>query len=86
MWSPPNLSRYAPASTIASIASPTTPAAGTTQESVRSRSACAGSRVAMSTERSGLVSVGIGFMATRATSGSPVVIPPSSPPERLVSR
>ena len=86
MWSPPNLSRYAPASTIASIASPTTPAAGTTQESVRSRSAWAGSRVATSTERSGLVSVGSGFIAQRTISGSPVVIPPSRPPERLVSR
>src|SRR3954451_18181650 len=69
MWSPPNLSRNAPASTMASIASPTTPAAGTTQESVRSRSAWAGSRVAMSTERSGLVSVGVGFMAPRAARG-----------------
>ena len=28
----------------------------------------------------------IGFIATRATSGSPVVIPPSRPPERFVSR
>ena len=28
----------------------------------------------------------IGFMATRATSGSPVVMPPSIPPERFVSR
>ena len=53
---------------------------------MRSRSACAGSLVAMSTERSGLVSVGIGFMATRATSGSPVVMPPSMPPLRFVSR
>ena len=34
-------------------------------ESVRSRSAWAGSRVAMSTERSGLVSVGSGFIAPR---------------------
>ena len=56
------------------------------QESVRSRSAWAGSRVAMSTERSGLVSVGSGFIAQRTISGSPVVMPPSMPPERLVSR
>src|SRR3954465_9404606 len=54
MWSPPNFSRYAPARTKATIASPTTPAAGTTAESVRSRSAWAGSRGAMSTERGGL--------------------------------
>ena len=53
---------------------------------MRSRSASAGSRVAMSTERSGLVSVGSGFIAQRTTSGSPVDMPPSTPPERLVSR
>src|SRR5437763_1585332 len=69
MWSPPNLARYASASTKATIASPTTPAAGTVQESVRSRSASAGSCVAMSTERSGLVSVGRGFIAPRTHRG-----------------
>jgi hypothetical protein len=53
---------------------------------VRSRNACAGSRVARSTERSGLVSVGSGLQPQRTTSGSPVVIPPSMPPEWLVSR
>ena len=53
---------------------------------MRSRSAWAGSFVSMSTERSGLVSVGSGFMAPRTISGSPVVMPPSSPPARLVSR
>ncbi len=51
------------ASTSATIASPTTAPAGTVQESVRSRSACAGSLVSVSTVRSGLVSVGIGFIA-----------------------
>ena len=71
---------------VAAIAVPTTPAAGTVQESVRSRSAWAGSWVAMSTERRGLVSVGSGFMAQRTTIGSPVVMPPSIPPERFVSR
>src|SRR5919106_907548 len=76
MWSPPNFCRYAPASTIASIASPTTPAAGTTTESVRSRSAWAGSRVAMSTERSGFVSVGSGLIPARITHRSPVVKAP----------
>ena len=53
---------------------------------VRSRSASAGSWVAVSTERRGWVSVGSGFIAQRTISGSPVVIPPSRPPERLVSR
>ena len=65
---------------------PTTPAAGTVQESVRSRSAWAGSLVSVSTERSGLVSVGSGFIAPTTTTGSPVVMPPSMPPARLVSR
>ena len=46
------------------------------------RAAC----VAMSTERSGLVSVGSGFIAARATSGSPFVMPPSRPPAWFVSR
>ena len=61
-------------------------AAGTVHESVRSRSACAGSFVSVSTERSGFVSVGSGFIAPTTTTGSPVVIPPSMPPARLVSR
>ena len=64
----------------------TTPAAGTVHESVRSRSAWAGSFVARSTDRSGFVSVGSGFIAPRTTTGSPVVMPPSMPPARLVSR
>ena len=45
---------------------------GTVQESVRSRSAWAGSCVSVSTERSGLVSVGSGFIAPRTISGLPV--------------
>ena len=53
---------------------------------MRSRSASAGSLDSMSTERSGLVSVGSGFIATRATIGAPVVMPPSMPPARFVSR
>ena len=40
----------------------------------------------MSTLRSGLVSVGSGFIAALTTSGPPVVMPPSRPPARLVSR
>ena len=43
-------------------------------------------RIGTSIERSGLVSVGSGFIATRQTSGSPLVMPPSTPPARLVSR
>src|SRR5437899_2969401 len=50
MWSPPNFSRQASPTTSATIASATTAAAGTVQESVRSRSACAGSLVSVSTE------------------------------------
>ncbi len=55
MLSPPNFWRSASASTSATIASPTTPAAGTTVESMRSRSAWAGSLVSVLTERNGLV-------------------------------
>ena len=40
---------------------------GTVQESVRSRSASAGCLVSVSTERSGFVSVGSGFIAARTT-------------------
>jgi hypothetical protein len=40
----------------------------------------------VSTERSGFVSVGSGFMAPITTSVLPVVMPPSIPPERFVSR
>ena len=36
--------------------------------------------------RTPLRSVGIGFIATRATSGSPVVMPPSRPPAWFVAR
>ena len=36
--------------------------------------------------RSGLVRVEIGLIAARTTSGWPLVIPPSRPPARLVSR
>ena len=42
--------------------------------------------VSVSTERSGLVRVEIGFSAPRTTSGSPFDIPPSTPPARFVSR
>src|ERR1700742_2857895 len=86
MWSPPNFSLYARARVRQTIASPTAAAAGTTVESVRSRSAWAGWWVSVSTERSGLVSVEIGLIAARTESGWPFVIPPSSPPARFVLR
>ena len=53
---------------------------------MRSRSACAGSLVSVSTERSGLVRVEIGLIAARTESGRPLVMPPSRPPAWLVSR
>ena len=63
-----------------------TPSAGTAVTSDRSLWALAGSPVARSTVGSGDISVEIGFIATRTTTGSPVVIPPSSPPALLVGR
>ena len=42
--------------------------------------------VSVSTERSGLVKVEIGLIAARTERGSPLVIPPSSPPAWFVSR
>src|SRR4029079_17720854 len=62
MKSPPNFSSSASASTIATIASPTTAAAGTAQTSLRSTVAGLSVMVVKSTERSGFISVEIGFM------------------------
>src|SRR5207245_2697758 len=84
--SPPNFSSSACASTSAIIASAMTPMAGTAVTSERSDCAWAGPPVFRSTVRSGAISVEIGFIATRATRGSPVVMPPSVPPARLVAR
>src|SRR5204862_40456 len=84
--SPPNFSSSACASTRAIIASAMTPMAGTAVTSDRSDCAWAGPPVFRSTVRSGAISVEIGFIATRATNGSPVVMPPSVPPARLVAR
>src|SRR4029077_172199 len=78
--SPPNFSRKASTRTIAIMASPTTPAAGTAQTSLRSTTASTDSRVSRSTERRGFRRVEIGFMAARTTTGWPLVTPPSSPP------
>src|ERR1700709_385847 len=72
MWSPPNFSREQRARGRATIASPTTAAAGTTVESVRSRSAWAGCLVSVSTERSGLVRVEIGLITAPTARRGPV--------------
>jgi len=48
--------------------------------------ATASSPVAMSTVASARGTVEIGFMAARTRSGWPLVMPPSSPPARLVER
>src|SRR6266513_1645541 len=63
-----------------------TPIAGTAVTSERSDCAWAGAPVFKSTVLSGDISVEIGFIATRSTSGSPVVMPPSVPPARFVAR
>src|SRR6478672_8355280 len=80
--SPPNFSSTASASTSATIASATIPAAGTAQTSERWWWATASSPVATSTVRSARGTVAIGFMAARTRSTSPVDMPPSVPPER----
>src|SRR5207247_2055767 len=84
--SPPNFSSSACASTRAIIASAMTPMAATAVTSDRSDCAWAGPPVFRSTVRSGAISVEIGFIATRATRGSPVLMPPSVPPARFVAR
>src|SRR4051794_1811159 len=84
--SPPNFSSVASASTSATIASATTPAAGTAHTSERWLIAFAGSPVATSTVSSALGTVEIGFIAARTRSTSPVVMPPSVPPDRDVRR
>src|SRR6201995_1025276 len=84
--SPPNFSSAARASTSATIVSTTTPAAGTAQTSERWLIATASSPVVMSTVASARGTVEIGFIAARTRSGSPLVLPPSSPPARVVER
>ena len=81
--SPPNLRVASSASTSATIVSATTPMAGTAVTSVRSLNDTVSSLVAVSTVLSvGRLSVASGFMAARATSTSPVEMPPSMPPAR----
>ena len=67
--------------------SATTPDAGRAVTSVRSLNDTVSSFVSTSTvRRTGRFSVDSGFIATRATSKLPVVIPPSMPPARLDPR
>ena len=68
------------------MASATTPAAGTAHTSERWWWARAGSPVATSTVCSERGTVAIGFMAARTRNRSPVDIPPSMPPARLLTR
>src|SRR5918996_3355617 len=82
--SPPNFSSAARASSHATAASATTASASTACTSLRSTSASPGSPLSRSTERSGRMSVGNGFIAARTTTGSPFVTPPSRPPARFV--
>src|ERR1019366_248693 len=84
--SPPNFSSIASARTRATSASAITPIAGTAVTSERSLCAFASPPVARLTVLSGDMSVEIGFIATRTTNASPVVIPPSSPPALLPTR
>ena len=85
--SPPNFRSASDASTSAVIVSATTPAAGTAVTSVRSLNDTDSSLVSVSTVfNTGRLSVASGFIDTRATSRSPVVMPPSMPPARDDSR
>src|SRR5258706_6823622 len=78
--SPPNFSSRASVSTIAIIASAMTPIAGTAVTSERSDCGCAGLPVLRATVLSGDIRVEIGVIATRTTSGSPVLKPPPAAP------
>jgi len=84
--SPPNFSITASAITIATIASPTTAAAGTAHTSLRSIAAGLTSIVDKSTERRGFIRVEIGFMYAVTRRSWPLVTPPSRPPALFVGR
>src|SRR5206468_4347879 len=75
--SPPNFSATASASTSATMASATIPAAGTAHTSERWWWACAGSPVVMSTVARARGTVAMGFIAARTRSTSPALLPPS---------
>ena len=69
------------------MVSATTPMAGTAVTSVRSLNDTVSALVTVSTVANvGRFRVASGFMATWATSSSPLLMPPSMPPARLVSR
>src|SRR5580658_7693310 len=68
------------------MASATTPAAGTAVASLRWLIALAGSPVLVSMVSRARGTVEIGFIAALTRSGSPVLMPPSMPPARLVRR
>ena len=68
----------------AAMASATTPAAGTAVTSLRWLIALAGSPERTSTVSRALGTVEIGFIAARTRITSPVLMPPSIPPARLV--
>src|SRR5271170_6902107 len=61
-----------------------TAAAGIAHTSERSIAPTASALLLMSTERSGRISVDSGLNATRTRSGSPVLMPPSVPPEAML--
>src|SRR5207253_666000 len=84
--SPPNFSCAARASSQATADSATTASASTAATSDRSTSACAASPVWRSTDASGFISVGSGFIAARTMISSPFDTPASIPPARFVSR
>src|SRR6266436_4816214 len=84
--SPPNFSSAQRASVSATIASPATPAAGTTQTSERSYAALTGSRVSKSTDCNGRRNVEMGFKYPRTRISSPFETPPSMPPALLRGR
>ncbi len=75
--------RRAPSATIASA---TTPAAGTAHTSLRWLIAFAASPVATSIVSKARGTVEMGFIAARTRNTSPVDMPPSVPPARLVRR
>src|SRR5690606_23391635 len=77
MVSPPNFSSTASASTRHTIASPTTDAAGTAHVSLRSMAAGESARVVRSIDRSGFISVEMGFIQPLTRTPSPLVTPPS---------
>ena len=85
--SPPNLRNDSDAKTSDTMASATTPIAGTAVTSVRSLNETVASLVATSTVSStGLFKVARGFMAALIDRRPPVVMPPSMPPARAVLR